>query len=121
MKRILALLILYLCIQLPSVAQFHALQNGQIVVTANRTNSVDVPKKQQKQQKQGISIWKRFLAQREVRRFHRLEQHAILNYHKRLQTRKVRKRMKNNLYKMNKNAYTPKRGFGFSKFGFRIR
>lgn len=118
MKRILALLILYLCIQMPSVAQFHALQNGQIVVTANRTNSVDVPKKQQKQ---GISIWKRFLAQREIRRFHRLEQHAILNYHKRLQTRKVRKRMKNNLYKMNKNAYTPKRGFGFSKFGFRIR
>ena len=35
--------------------------------------------------------------------------------------RLVNDQMKNNLYKMNKNAYTPKRGFGFSKFGFRIR
>jgi hypothetical protein len=118
MKRVLIGFVLFWCVQMPGVAQFHALQNGQIVVTTNRYNDVEISKTQQKQ---GISIWKRFQTQREVRRFRRLEQHAILKYHKRLQTRKVRKRMKHNLSKMNKNTYAPQRHIGFSKFGFRIR
>lgn len=99
-------------------AQYHAIQNGQIVATANRYSAIDVP---ETQQVQNISFWKHFRIQSEARRYHRLEQKAILKYHKRLQTRKVRKRMKTNLCKMNKNAYKVKHIFGPSKFGFRWR
>ena len=114
--------VLILCIGCGSIllAQCKALQNGQLVASSSPYAPSPLEANPSASIKK-TSFWKQLQQNREARRYHNLERKAIRRYHKRLQTRKVRKRMRQNLYRMGKNSYQPSWHPGPSKFGFRWR